>query len=693
VETHPRTDGAPELLLLTKEKLGQKNTYLVALVVGTAINFYGHFLVPWARGATDPVAHFVDEFGRNPGLVGASVVIAYLFPVLVGLYSSVATGLSGSARERDLLRLASFPEKNPNPVIEVDLNAKVTYVNPVANKRFPKLDRKGLRHPMMRDLKRVVKRLKQGKKAITRETTVGKRVYQQNIVYLEDVELVRLYTADITDRKKAEKDLVRLASFPEKNPNPVIEVDLEAHVTYVNPLARERFPDLDDKGLEHSMLRDLDRIVEQLKEGKESAVTRETVVGEHVYQQNMVYLADAKLVRLYTADITDRKKAEKDLVRLASFPEKNPNPVIEVALDGSVSYVNPLARERFPDLAERGNAHPLLEGMANIVETIKKTRAPHDREIQVRGFIYRQNIVYLAESNLVRLFIHDVTTLKQLQARIQRNLAELEKAHKELADAQLKLVESEKRAALSQLVAGIAHEINTPVGAIHSTHDTLQRAAEKMVKIVETEFEEGTKVHRQLKALANVLQDAARVIATASDRVGTIVARMRNFARLDEAEFKMVNANEGLQSTLQLVQRDLEGRIELIESYGDIPSINCFPARLNQAFLSVLMNSIQAIHGTGHIWVSTTAEGDTLDINIRDDGAGIAEKHLAEIFAPGFTTKGVGVGTGLGLSLCKQTVDDHGGSVEVDSELGEGTTVTIKIPIAGVAPPPSRLTR
>lgn len=580
----PTETSGSDLGRYVTEKLRQKNTYLVALVVGTAINLYGHVLVPWLRGSQAPIDHFLEQYALYPALVWMSILIAYGFPLMVGLYSSVATRLSGREQERNLLRLASFPEKNPNPVIEVDLDARVSYLNPLAEERFPGLRKKGLRHPMMRDL---------------------------------------------------------------------------------------------------------DRIVKKLRRNKKGTLTRETRVRDRVYLQNLVYLDDAELIRMYTADITDKVNAEKDLVRLASFPEKNPNPVIEVTTEGEVSYVNPLARERFPDLSALGPEHPLLEGLGEIVEGIKSTKVPYDREIRTRGFIYRQNVVYLPESGLVRLFIHDVTTLKELQSRIQRNLAELEKAHQELTDAQVQLVESEKRAALSQLVAGIAHEINTPVGAIHSMHDTLRRASDKMVKLVEQENADDEKSRKQLTALAKVLQDASHVIETASGRVSTIVDRIKNFARLDEAEFKTVDVNESVKNTIGLVSYEIDGRIDVVEDFGEIPSLNCFPGRLNQAFLTVIMNSIQAIDGMGHLWVTTRQRGDDIEVEFRDDGVGIAEEHRAQIFEPGFTTKGVGVGTGLGLSICKRTVHDHGGEVEVTSEKGKGTTVTIRLPMSGAEPPPS----
>jgi len=142
-------------------------------------------------------------------------------------------------------------------------------------------------------------------------------------------------------------------------------------------------------------------------------------------------------------------------------------------------------------------------------------------------------------------------------------------------------------------------------------------------------------------------------------------------------------------NTLALVSHEVDGRIEVTTDLGPIPQLNCFPARLGQAFLTVIMNSVQAIEGTGHLWVTTRVVGDSLEIMFRDDGGGIADQHRAQIFQPGFTTKGVGVGTGLGLSICQQTVHDHGGEIDVSSKVGEGTTVTLRLPRSGAEPPAS----
>ena len=160
-----------------------------------------------------------------------------------------------------------------------------------------------------------------------------------------------------------------------------------------------------------------------------------------------------------------------------------------------------------------------------------------------------------------------------------------------------------------------------------------------------------------------------------------IVRRLRSFARLDEAELKTVDIHEGIEDTLALIHHDLKHDITVHRRYGDVPPIACFPGRLNQVFLNLLVNARQAIHGKGEITIETAVEGDRVPIAISDTGHGIEPEHLLRVFDPGFTTKGVGVGTGLGLSICYQIVRNHHGEITVDSKPGEGATFTIRIPV------------
>ncbi|MDP6016717.1 MAG: PAS domain S-box protein, partial [Candidatus Latescibacteria bacterium] len=275
----------------------------------------------------------------------------------------------------------------------------------------------------------------------------------------------------------------------------------------------------------------------------------------------------------------------------------------------------------------------------------------------------------------VQVVIHDISRLKAL-------IEESERTNRELLETQTLLVRSEKMAALGNLVAGIAHEINTPVGAIHSMHDTLVRAVEKLKTTMEEQYPECCTEGSPLARALKVIEDSNRVIETGSARVTTIVRSLRNFARLDEVERKAANLHEGLDDSLMLIHHDIKGRVEIERDYGEIPAVLCYPGRLNQVFLNILNNSQQAIEGTGTITVRTRQVGEEVHVAITDTGSGIEKELLTRIFDPGYTTKGVGVGTGLGLSICFQIMEDHEGRIDVTSEVGVGSTFTIVIPIA-----------
>ena len=266
-------------------------------------------------------------------------------------------------------------------------------------------------------------------------------------------------------------------------------------------------------------------------------------------------------------------------------------------------------------------------------------------------------------------------------SRRQEMLAQLEAAHSELKDTQAQLVQSEKMASLGQLVAGIAHEINTPVGAINSVHDSLVKATAKLKEALLLEKPELLEENRRVKASLKVIEDANGVIESGSSRVAKIVRRLKSFARLDEAELMRADVHEGIDDTLVLLHHELKRDIKVHKDYGAVPSIPCFPSQLNQVFLNLLVNARQAIEGAGDIYIETEVVDGYAHIRIRDTGKGIPKQNLPKIFDPGFTTKGVKVGTGLGLSICYRIIKEHRGEIRVDSEVGQGSTFTVVLPM------------
>ena len=264
----------------------------------------------------------------------------------------------------------------------------------------------------------------------------------------------------------------------------------------------------------------------------------------------------------------------------------------------------------------------------------------------------------------------------------KRTLDELAAAYDNLRLTQGQLIQSEKMASLGMLVAGIAHEINTPIGAVSSMHNTLVRAMEKLAAMFDQTCEQGREETRKIQDTLKVIQEANRVIISGTERVVNIVRRLRSFARLDEAEVKTVDIHEGIEDTLTLIHHEIKHAITIKKNFGTLPLCSCYPGRLNQVFLNLLINARQSIKDKGEITITTYLKDNRAHIEFSDTGSGIPPENLARIFDPGFTTKGVGVGTGLGLAICYQIMQDHRGEIKVRSEVGVGTTCTLILPLA-----------
>lgn len=268
--------------------------------------------------------------------------------------------------------------------------------------------------------------------------------------------------------------------------------------------------------------------------------------------------------------------------------------------------------------------------------------------------------------------------VEQRTEELQQKNQELTRAYEDLENAQLQLVRSEIMGSLGNLVAGIAHEVNSPLGSLNSNIDMFNRGFDK----ISTATEPGTETENPaIHKIAQSLSQLAGSSKVACERISHIIKALRDFARLDEEEFKSVNIHEGLDSTLILLENRFRDRIEIIKEYGDLPEIQCQAAQINQVFMSILVNSGEAIQEHGTIHISTKFEDNNIHVTIRDDGIGIAKENLDKIFDPGFTTKGVKVGIGLGLSISYKIIEDHGGKIMVESDTGKGCAFDIFLPL------------
>jgi signal transduction histidine kinase len=244
------------------------------------------------------------------------------------------------------------------------------------------------------------------------------------------------------------------------------------------------------------------------------------------------------------------------------------------------------------------------------------------------------------------------------------------------------LSELYRMAAVGRLTAKVVHEINTPIGSIRSNNEVLGRMLEKLSVMVAEAVQNNTAPAAKAIDIIDTLKSLSAVDKIACDRISAVVRGLKTFARSNEGVLQKTDVNELLRDTLKLAGCEYRRRIEVVEDYGDVGEVECFPQLMNQVFLNLLVNAGQAIEGEGTVTVLTRQEDGWAHIAITDSGKGIAPENRSRIFSPGFTTKPIGEGTGLGLAITHEiVVDTHKGVIEFDSEPGRGTTFHVRIPL------------
>jgi PAS domain S-box-containing protein len=411
---------------------------------------------------------------------------------------------------------------------------------------------------------------------------------------------------------------------------------------------------------------------------------------------------DAQRYAHEQVDALDPEAMKEGFLRL----ERRMRHMFEAAVDGIVILLKPTAEllqynDVFADMVglepaplfsyhgREGHSHgPLLgylhdDDKTPFVECFEKHCAGRLDDPRLRVRLRRQDGAVLrcaltfhrlsGGSRVSIMFVRDLTEQLHARQQIEAYSKQLEARNAELRDTQAQLVQQGKMAALGTLVAGVAHDINTPLGSVKANGELAKTIVEKIRKFAP---DDNPKLERTVSAL----DEAMGTLLLATKRIATIVNSLRKFARLDEAELKEVDLHEGLDSSILLVSHMLEHRVRIETDFGELPAVRCHPGEINQVFMNLLTNAVQAIDGNGVVTVRTRHHGDTVAVEICDDGVGIAPDDLTKLFDPGYTTKGVGVGTGLGLAIAYRIADDHGGSISVESTLGEGTAFRVTLP-------------
>ena len=293
--------------------------------------------------------------------------------------------------------------------------------------------------------------------------------------------------------------------------------------------------------------------------------------------------------------------------------------------------------------------------------------------------------------------VTDITERRAQTEELTATLAAQRQLNKRLEEAHNQLLQSEKMASIGQLAAGIAHELNNPIGFVHSNLGTLESYLRDVMEIIDAYDHslavEGDLATRQA-AIARLREerdfdylrgDIVQLLSESKDglaRVRKIVQDLKTFSHVSEQEWQWADLHQGLDSTLNIVWNELKYKCQVVKEYGDLPKVHCLISQLNQVFMNLLVNASHAIESKGTITIRTRRQGDdAVCVEIADTGKGIAPEHLTRIFEPFFTTKPVGKGTGLGLSLSYGIINRHHGRIEVDSELGIGTTFRLILPI------------
>ena len=425
-------------------------------------------------------------------------------------------------------------------------------------------------------------------------------------------------------------------------------------------------------GFEHSMILLLDEAGENLRVVAsrgfaESGIDAQVQVGQGIIgvvarRKKMMRMNNIGYQRAYVAAVkSGMQDGDSEVVEKKRLPGlENAQSQIAVPL-----LVNERLIGVFSVESPVANAFDELdETLLNILGNQAASAISNARLYQVA----EERLLELDQANDALAQLND-----SLEEKVEQRTAELSTALEQLTETQQQLVLQEKMASLGSLVAGIAHEINNPIGAVNSAVDVVQLCADRIAAVSGDEV--------QLEQPLRLLTDNIGAMRTASDRIIGLVQSLKNFAHLDEAEFQLADLNAGIESVLTLLRSKIQDRIEVEREFGELPLLFCTPGQLNQVFMSLLQNAVEAIEAEGVIRITTSVLDNCIHVQIADSGAGIAPEKLESLFDFGFSKDSPRVKMGAGLSTASSIVRQHGGEIRVESEVGKGSPFTVDLPL------------
>jgi signal transduction histidine kinase len=344
--------------------------------------------------------------------------------------------------------------------------------------------------------------------------------------------------------------------------------------------------------------------------------------------------------------------------------------------------INGLAlRPRYPVIVTAGTL--LIMAASLVVGLLDPQTVISERIIDLAGGLEELSVGLYVGVMLMVASTGVVTAVFTLLARrTVQKAVQLERVNTSLVESQHEVVIEQKIAALTNLAAGVSHELNTPLGAMSSTTETTSRLAARVREILEADGGPELRHHPRLWRALESLEETTKVALDAGERIGSVAETLRQFIRLDESERKSVLITDVLEGTLKLLRHRFGQRITIQKSYDELPLLDSYPRRLNQVFYTIIQNAAESIDGQGTIAISARAVDGEVQVRISDTGRGIAPEKLESLFDVQFSPDASRVHATMGLPICRSVVRRHGGRISVESEVGKGTSFTIALPLS-----------